>query len=91
LIGTDRQGKQFRVSLPPQHEELVSELRKKNVEIWYRNSESGSVATWIANFGPILLIAALWFFMVRIMRRRQSQSLPPGTPSPPADNRWRQP
>jgi len=50
---------------------LLESLREKNVEIWFRDAANGSwplqlLGTW----APLLLLAALWFFMIRQMQRR---------------------
>lgn len=70
--GTYRDGRVFHVIIAPYHNDLVGMLSQKDVEIWFRNTERdgpGNFASWILNFGPVLLIAALWFFMIRQMNR----------------------
>jgi cell division protease FtsH len=67
--GTHRDGSAFRVNVPSSQEQMLQTLRQKNVEIWYADTNSGSI-NWLANLAPLLLLAALWFFMIRQMRTK---------------------
>jgi cell division protease FtsH len=55
-------------------EEMLQTLRQKNVEIWVRDASQGDWPTWLLNLAPLVLLAALWFFMIRQMKQRQSSN-----------------
>lgn len=90
LRGVGRDNSRFRVNLPDQKDELVKTLRQKNVEIWFRPGTPESTGTWVMNFAPVLLIAALWFFIFRQTRQRQVQNSQPGPTIPPSAGGWNQ-
>jgi len=65
---------------------MLQTLRQKNVEIWFRDTASGDRASWLLNIAPLLLLAALWFFMMRQMKSREAQRETAGARS--GDNSW---
>ena len=72
ITGTSHDGHQFRVLGPSYQAEMVDTLRSKNIEIWFRDANAGSwplqlLGTW----APLILLAALWFFMIRRIGRTQ--------------------
>jgi len=78
----------FQVIAPPNQDAMVQTLRQKNVEIWYKNSaKAGTPEQLLATWAPLVLLAALWFFMIRQMKAKQP---PPATDSTPPtmDARW---
>ena len=71
--GIDRDGNPFRVVVPSSQEQMLQLLRQKNVEIWYVDTPDDSVSRWLVNLvAPLALLAALWFFMIRQIRRAQN-------------------
>jgi hypothetical protein len=50
--------------VPALQEGLLQTPRQKNVEIWFRDQADGNWPTWLSNVAPLILLAALWFFMV---------------------------
>ena len=71
IEGRGRDGASFRVIGPAYQADLLEILRRKDVEIWFRDTATGSwpvqlLGTW----APLILLAALWFFMIRQMGRR---------------------
>jgi len=71
IQGIYRAGGGFRLIGPTSQGALLESLRERNVEIWFRDAANGSwplqlLGTW----APLLLLAALWFFMIRQMQRR---------------------
>jgi cell division protease FtsH len=69
--GIYRDGSSFRVVLPSSQEQMLQLLREQNVEIWYADAADESPWSWLVNlFAPLILLAALWFFMIRQMRTR---------------------
>ncbi len=84
--GIYRDNSSFRVTAPTHQEAMLQTLRQKNVEIWFRDTASGDRMSWLLNIAPLLLLAALWFFMIRQMKSRQVQRETAGAQS--SDNRW---
>jgi cell division protease FtsH len=81
IEGTYREGGGFRANTPTDQGALVQELRSKDVEIWYERNGGNSTGSWLMNLVPLLLLALLWFFMIRTMRARRNPQSPvsPGT------------
>jgi ATP-dependent Zn protease len=72
--GTDRDGNWFRVIIPSSQEQMLQLLRQRNVEIWYADISDDPVSTWLVNIlGPVALLAALWYFMMRQIRPAQGR------------------
>jgi len=76
--GTYRDASQFRVTVPADQVQLLQELRQKNVQIWYADTNKGTVGWLLTTVAPFAMIAGLWFFIVFRMRAR---SRPPSTPA----------
>ncbi len=50
---------------------FLDSLREKGVEIWFKESSTESLPfQLLGTWAPLLLLAALWVFMIRQMRRR---------------------
>jgi cell division protease FtsH len=74
INGQYRDGRSFRLTAPASQDGMLTTLHDKNVEIWFKDvPESGSTA-WLLNLAPLILLAALWFFMIRQMKQRQSRA-----------------
>ena len=71
ITGTGQDAQQFRVQGPTYQAEMLNTLRNKNVEIWFRDTTGGWPAQLLGTWSPLILLAALWFFMIRQMGRRQ--------------------
>jgi cell division protease FtsH len=71
--GQYREGRSFRVTAPASQEAMLKALHDKNVEIWFRGTNEGSGPAWLLNVAPLILLAALWFFMIRQMKQRQNR------------------
>jgi hypothetical protein len=69
IIGTYRDGRLFRVFAPMSQDALLQTLHNKNVEIWIKDTDEGNWPSWLLNIAPLVLLAALWFFMIRQMKR----------------------
>jgi len=69
--GQYRDGRSFRLTGPASQEGMLRSLRDKNVEIWFRDTPE---STWLLNLAPLILLAALWLFMIRRMKQRQGSS-----------------
>jgi len=74
IIVDSRDGTRFRVVPPPGQDGMLRSLQDKKVEIWFRDTPTGSwpvqvLGTW----APLILLAVLWFYMIRTMQRRQAR------------------
>jgi cell division protease FtsH len=87
INGRYRDNGLFRVSAPTSQEGMLQTLHQKNVEIWFTDKPGGGWPATLANFSPLLLLAALWLFMIRQMKSRQVQPQPGGT-AVGTDSRW---
>jgi cell division protease FtsH len=51
---------------------FLDKLQGKGVEVWFRDSAAGSLPLQLlGTWAPLILLGALWFFMVRQMQRRR--------------------
>jgi cell division protease FtsH len=85
--GIYRDNSSFRVTAPTHQEAMLQALRQRNVEIWFRDTASSDRTSWLLNIAPLLLLAALWFFMMRQMKSRQVRTETSGL-TQSSDNRW---
>jgi cell division protease FtsH len=75
VYGKYRDGSSFRVTAPTSQEGMLQALHQKNVEIWFRDDAmSGGWPAWLLNLAPLILLAALWFFMIRQLNARQART-----------------
>jgi cell division protease FtsH len=72
--GTKKNGDLFRVTAPADHAEMMSALKQHEVEIWFRDQSTQSWPAYLLNLAPLILLAGIWFFMIRQMRRRSAAS-----------------
>lgn len=82
VTGTDVDGKTFRVIAPPNQVDIVGTLHEHNVEIWFRDPGAGGWPNWLMNLAPLVLLGALWFFMIRTIRRGQAAAKQAATTTP---------
>jgi len=87
IDGRYRDERSFRVTAPTSQEGMLQILHQKGVEIWFRDAPSEDWSTRVMNFVPLILLGALWFFMIRQINLRKVQK-PEGTVSQSADSRW---
>jgi cell division protease FtsH len=76
VLGLYRDNNSFRVTVPYSQEAMLQVLQQKNVEIWFRTEAESTGLSWLAwflNIAPLVLLAALWFFMVRQMKQAKRQ------------------
>ena len=64
----------FHTTAPANYPEMIDRLQQKNVTINFRDINSGSW-TWLINLAPLVLLAALWFFMIRQMQTGGNKAL----------------
>lgn len=87
VYGKSRDNSSFRVTAPTSQDGMLQTLRQNNVEVWFRASANEGWPSRLMNLAPLVLLAALWFFMIRQMKSRQGQSQIDGI-TQSSDNRW---
>ena len=65
----------FHTVVPSDYPDMIKILRDKGVNIDVKDMQSGNWANYIMYFGPIVLLAALWFFMIRQMQTGGNKAL----------------
>ncbi len=81
ITGVEVQGKlqndnsTFHTIAPANYPDMIKTLRDKGVVMKFRDINSGSWPSWLLNFAPLILLAALWFFMIRQMQTGGNKAL----------------
>jgi cell division protease FtsH len=71
IQGQYRNNSAFWLFGPANQSLFLDSLRNKGVEIWFKESSAeGFSMQLLGTWAPLLLLGALWFFMIRQMRRR---------------------
>ena len=69
---------------------MLDTLQQHGLDIWFRESPDQGWPNWLLNLAPLLLLAALWFFMIRQMQTKRNQLSAQGqNPSAPSDTQVR--
>lgn len=85
IEGQYRDGKgTFRLVGPSNPSVYLDALRNKGVEIRFQDARKGSSQPTLGSWMPLIVLGALWFFLVRQIKKRNS-TRPPGMP-PSAGN-----
>jgi cell division protease FtsH len=79
----------FRVIAPSSQAALLDTLQQHGVEIWFKEAPEQSWPSWILNLLPLILLGALWLFMIRQMQRLRSGGDGPSNPMPPQESKPR--
>jgi cell division protease FtsH len=80
--GTYSDGSFFRVIVPASQEQMLRALSENNAEIWFADTSESETFGWLVNlFAPLALLAALWFFMVRQLKKRTNLQQAPAAAS----------
>jgi cell division protease FtsH len=87
--GYDAKGGSFRVIVPSNQPAVLEALQQHGVEIWFKETTEQSRANWILNLAPLILLGALWFFMIRQMQKRRSPGDGPPSSMPSPDSKPR--
>jgi cell division protease FtsH len=85
--GRYRDNREFHLIAPTSEEGMLQALHQKSVEIWFTDKASGGGPATLSNLLPLVLLGALWLFMIRQMKSQQVQPQPDGT-AVRTDNRW---
>ena len=81
IIGMEVRGKfqsdgsLFHTTVPANYPDMIKTLRDKNVGITVKDISNGSWPSWLLNLAPLVLLAALWFFMIRQMQTGGNKAL----------------
>jgi len=82
LLNTEVRGKlrnddktTFRTTVPANYPDMIKVLRDRNVNITVKDASAGNWPTWLLNLSPLILIGALWFFMIRQMQTGGNKAL----------------
>jgi len=72
IEGQYRDGKgTFRLTGPSNPGAFLNVLHEKGAEIWFKDLSSDSLPLQLlGTWAPLILLGALWFFMIRQMQRR---------------------
>ncbi len=87
--GSDPKNGNFRVIAPANQTAMLDALQQHGVDIWFKETPEQSWPNWILNLAPLVLLAALWFFMIRRMQGRRSVGEGPSSFTPPQDSKPR--
>jgi cell division protease FtsH len=87
IRGFDTKGGTFRTIGPQNQATMIDALQQHGVEVWFRETSEQSWPTWLLNLAPLILLGALWFFMIRQMQRRRSGGAGPPTYTPPDESK----
>jgi cell division protease FtsH len=79
--GFDAKGGSFRVIAPSNQAAMLDALHQHGAEIWFKGVPEQSWPSWILNLLPLILLAALWFFMIRQIQARRSGGGGPASPT----------
>jgi cell division protease FtsH len=79
--GLDAKGGSFRVIAPANQTAMLDALQQHGVDIWFKETPEQGWPNWILNLAPLILLGALWFFMIRQMQKRRSVGDGPSSPT----------
>jgi len=65
--GYDDNGNRFKVIAPANQSGMLDALQQHDVDIWFNELPEPTWGNWIMNLAPLILLAALWYFMIRKM------------------------
>ena len=65
----------FHTTVPPNYPDMYKTLRDKGVSVNVKDITNGTWPSWILNLAPLVLLAALWFFMIRQMQTGGNKAL----------------
>jgi len=81
IIGMEVHGKYkndnsaFHTTVPPNYPDMYKTLYDKGVVMDVKDISNGTWPSWILNLAPLVLLAALWFFMIRQMQTGGNKAL----------------
>ncbi len=80
FIGQEVRGKYkndtaFHTIVPANYPDMYKKLTEKGVPYSFKDISSGSWPSWLLNLAPLVLLGALWFFMIRQMQTGGNKAL----------------
>jgi cell division protease FtsH len=82
ITGTEVRGKfkddpkqGFNTTVPANYPDMFKVLQEKGVNTTVHDVSSGSWPAWLINLAPLVLLGALWFFMIRQMQTGGNKAL----------------
>src|SRR6202047_3562254 len=80
FIGQEVKGKfkndsPFHTTAPGNYPDMYKKLTEKNVPYAFKDISNGTWPSWILNLLPLVLLGALWFFMIRQMQTGGNKAL----------------
>jgi cell division protease FtsH len=64
----------FRVTVPTSQEGMLQVLNANNVNIFVRDEPTEDGSKYLMNFAPLILLAVLWFWMIRQLKQQRMQA-----------------
>ena len=86
VTGLDAKGSSFRVIAPANQTAMLDALQQHGVDVWFKETTEQGWPSWILNLAPLVLLAGLWFFMIRQVQNRRLGSNGPTTSVPTQDS-----
>jgi len=65
----------FHTTVPSNYPDMYKTLQDKGVNVTIKDNQSGSWSSWMVQLMPLLLLGALWFFMIRQMQTGGNKAL----------------
>ena len=65
----------FHLVGPTAYPDMIKTLKDKGVTMIFKDMNSGGWPSWLLNLAPLILLAALWFFMIRQMQTGGNKAL----------------
>ncbi|HEY7095433.1 MAG TPA: ATP-dependent zinc metalloprotease FtsH [Terriglobales bacterium] len=65
----------FHTTAPANYPDMIKTLKDKGVTMTFKDMNSGGWPSWLLNLAPLILLAALWFFMIRQMQTGGNKAL----------------
>ncbi len=76
IKGKYKDGSAFHTTAPANYPDMIKSLRDKNVSMSFRDVNSGSLPLQLlGTWAPLILLGALWFFMIRQMQTGGNKAL----------------
>ncbi len=73
--GKNKDGSGFYTTAPANYPDMIKTLSDKGVIMTFHDISSGGWPSWLLNLAPLILLAALWFFMIRQMQTGGNKAL----------------
>jgi cell division protease FtsH len=65
----------FNTTVPPAYPDMIKTLQEKGVNITVKDTSGTGYGAMLINFLPLILLGALWFFMIRQMQTGGNKAL----------------